>query len=118
MTNYEMHREELEKILLENGVCDFGVEGNTVQDCNDINCNCCIFSNVENCNNARAEWLKAEYEEPVTAETLYSSFCKFCDSNHICTDCELHTGSAICKFAWILKNYYLTKKEDKQNDKL
>lgn len=110
MTNYELHKEEFEKLLLENGVVFFSVVGDTVQVCGSTDCHDCLFDNSESCSKARIEWLNKEHEEPIviTAENLYSSFRKFCDEKNNCEACDLWKED--CKFTWLLENYNVTKK--------
>ena len=63
MTNYEAHKEEIEKFLLEHGHVDFGIthDGKLMRCCyND--CKCCIFCAVYGCQYERMEWLNAEAE--------------------------------------------------------
>ena len=113
MTNYEMHKEEFEKLLLKNGVVSFSVVGDNIQDCVTTNCCDCIFLKADSCRMARAEWLSKEYEEPITAETLDNNFRAFCGKSCRCAICELHGKEAggKCKFAWLLKNYNVTKND-------
>lgn len=122
MTNYEYHKSEIEEILLENGNVKFAVVNGKVIACNSAKANCseCLFYETGKwCSNLRKEWLNAEYEEPITAETLCINFWKFCDNNPYCKGCKFETKySGSCKFAWLLENYNLTKKEANENDKI
>lgn len=119
MTNYELHKEEIEKLLLEEGTFVFGVVGDKIHACSSINHEDCIFFKTNSCHDARVEWLNAEYEEPITAETLDKNFRAFCNKSCRCAICELHGKEAggKCKFAWLLKNYNVTKKEANNDDK-
>lgn len=80
MTNYESHKEEFEKLLLENGVVFFSVVGDTVQVCGSTDCHDCLFDNSESCSKARAEWLNKEHNQysipadtPVDTKVLVSN---------------------------------------------
>lgn len=80
MTNYELHREEFEKLLLKNGEVGFGVVGDTVQACSSTNCYDCIFLKADSCWKARVEWLNKEHQSysipadtPVDTKVLVSN---------------------------------------------
>lgn len=120
MNNFEYHKHEIEEILLEKGNVKFAVVNGEVIDCNSAKANCteCLFYKTgEWCANLRKAWLNSEYEEPITAETLDSSFRKFCDIYSRCEYCEFNMEAGSCKFNWLLGNYNLTKKEANENDK-
>lgn len=111
MTNYEYHKQEIEKILLENGAFSFAVVNNEVVKCKGENCDKCSFYKInEPCSKLRKDWLNSEYEEPITVETLSRNFHIFCNISRNCSECTLESSSSICKFKWILENYNLTKK--------
>lgn len=116
MTNFEYHKEEIERLLLEKGIMSFGVVGDKIQNCDTTNCTGCIFSKAGGCGKARVEWLNKEYEESITVQTLNSGFRNFCSKNPKCVACEFYRAYS-CKFEWLMKNYNLTKKENNENDK-
>ena len=64
MTNYEKHKSEIEKIVLEGE--NFGLVNNKVVACNGNYCNHCEFRipmPLISCAGKRKEWLNAEHKE-------------------------------------------------------
>lgn len=84
MTNYEANKNELEKLLLENGEASFGVIGNEVHACSSINCKDCLFYRSSCHIKLRKEWLNAEHnpytipvDTPVDTKVLVSMDGKY-----------------------------------------
>ena len=71
MTNYESHKEEFEKLMLEKGAVRFSVVGDKVRNCFSTYCNDCIFSKTNSCEEARVEWLNKEHNQySIPSDTL------------------------------------------------
>ena len=62
MTNYELHKEEIEKLILENGHLNFGIADNKFIICGEdtVSCEKCIFYGTGNCVAMVIKWLNQE----------------------------------------------------------
>lgn len=68
MTNYEKHKEKIDKILQDTYKMAVDKNEKEIVDCRELNCMNCLFSYCYNesryCEINRIKWLVAEYKEP------------------------------------------------------
>lgn len=68
MTNYEKHKEKIDKILQDTYKMAVDKNEKEIVDCRELNCMNCLFSYCYNesryCEINRIKWLVAEYNEP------------------------------------------------------
>lgn len=69
MTNYEKYEETIDLILQQGGMIAFNKDTKEIMDCQQLNCENCLFSYRYNdynyCNMNRIKWLVSEYKEEV-----------------------------------------------------
>lgn len=77
MTNYEKHKEKIDKVLHDDTyMIAIDTNEKEVVTCRELNCKNCLFSHHYNkntrCEVNRIKWLVAEYVEPVETEVDWS----------------------------------------------
>ena len=83
MTNYEAYKEEMIKMLLDEGTVSFGVVKGKIKTCYRAKCSECNFNGVPSCRDARKDWLHAEYVEQPKLTQRERKLCEVIETGWI-----------------------------------
>ena len=83
MMNYEAYKEEIIKMLLDEGTASFGVFKGKIKTCYRAKCSECNFDGVPSCRAARKDWLRAEYIEKPKLTQREWHLCKAIETGWI-----------------------------------
>ena len=86
MMNYEAYKEEIIKMLLDEGTASFGVFKGKIKTCYRAKCSECNFDGVPSCRDARKDWLRAEYIKKPKLTQREWHLCKALETGWIARD--------------------------------
>lgn len=113
MKNKEKFKDEILEIACSGHSFAINKKSMKFEECHNLSCSDCLFSNSKDCNNNIREWSEEEYKEPLSAETAYDAFSVFCDHTRICKNCKYSGAnlSSKCAVKFIFDNYKVVEKE-------